>query len=373
MIEGSTFVLLAGEDRATFAGDQDDLVDAVRDFVAELEPARRASQTLASRGAVHRHRGLDRAPGPGRRPGVARADRRARRSVPARDRTVRWSPREEHGRRRARDVRGTGAGRARGAGDRETRSDELGLEIRAGVHVGEIETVGDDVTGVTVNVAARVAAIAGASEILVSSTVKDLTPGSGLDFEDAGEHELKGVPDRGASTGSWADMDVPETRYAKTVDGVHIAYQVLGDGPRDLVYAQGMVSSIKYGSEMPVLASFLKEARVVLQADHLRPTRGGGVGQVHGTGDPSARGRARGHHRRARRSGLRTHRVLRTGRWRAACRVVRRVVPRADGRLDPLLAGGPRAPGPRLSVGLDDGGMGRIHSVRSKRGGERHP
>ena len=73
---------------------------------------------------------------------------------------------------------------------------ELGLEIRAGVHVGEIETVGDDVTGVTVNVAARVAAIAGGSEILVSATVKDLTPGSGLVFEDAGEHDLKGVPDR---------------------------------------------------------------------------------------------------------------------------------------------------------------------------------
>jgi class 3 adenylate cyclase len=73
---------------------------------------------------------------------------------------------------------------------------KLDLAIRAGVHVGEIETVGDDVTGVTVNVAARVAALAGRSEILVSSTVKDLTPGSGLVFEEAGEHELKGVPDR---------------------------------------------------------------------------------------------------------------------------------------------------------------------------------
>ena len=62
--------------------------------------------------------------------------------------------------------------------------------------MGEIETVGDDVTGVSVNVAARVAAIAGASEVLVSSTVRDLTPGSGLTFEDAGEHALKGVPDR---------------------------------------------------------------------------------------------------------------------------------------------------------------------------------
>ena len=56
--------------------------------------------------------------------------------------------------------------------------------------------MGDDVTGVTVNVAARIAAIAGDSEILVTATVKDLAPGSGLIFEDAGGHDLKGVPDR---------------------------------------------------------------------------------------------------------------------------------------------------------------------------------
>jgi class 3 adenylate cyclase len=73
---------------------------------------------------------------------------------------------------------------------------ELGIEIRSGVHVGEIETIGEDVTGVTVNVAARISALAGSSEVLVSATVKDLTPGSGLAFVDAGEHELKGVPDR---------------------------------------------------------------------------------------------------------------------------------------------------------------------------------
>jgi class 3 adenylate cyclase len=73
---------------------------------------------------------------------------------------------------------------------------ELDLQIRAGIHVGEIETVGDDVTGVTVNIAARIASLAGPSEIFVSSTVKDLTPGSGLTFDDRGEHDLKGIPDR---------------------------------------------------------------------------------------------------------------------------------------------------------------------------------
>ena len=54
----------------------------------------------------------------------------------------------------------------------------------------------DDVQGIAVHVGARIAAAAGGSEVLVSSTVKDLTAGSGLVFEDAGEHELKGVPDR---------------------------------------------------------------------------------------------------------------------------------------------------------------------------------
>jgi pimeloyl-ACP methyl ester carboxylesterase len=73
---------------------------------------------------------------------------------------------------------------------------DLGLEVRAGVHTGEIELRGDDVAGLAIHIGARVAAIAGPSEVLVSSTVKDLTAGSGLTFEDAGEHELKGVPDR---------------------------------------------------------------------------------------------------------------------------------------------------------------------------------
>lgn len=72
----------------------------------------------------------------------------------------------------------------------------IGLEVRAGVHTGEIELRGDDVAGLAVHIGARVAALAGPSEVLVSSTVKDLTAGSGLVFEDAGEHELKGVPDR---------------------------------------------------------------------------------------------------------------------------------------------------------------------------------
>lgn len=72
----------------------------------------------------------------------------------------------------------------------------LGLEVRAGIHTGEVETINGKMGGIAVNIGARVAAKAGASQVLVSQTVKDLVAGSGLTFEDAGEHELKGVPDR---------------------------------------------------------------------------------------------------------------------------------------------------------------------------------
>ena len=72
----------------------------------------------------------------------------------------------------------------------------LGIEVRAGVHTGEVETIDGKVGGIAVVIGARVGAWAGPSEVLVSQTVKDLVAGSGLAFEDAGEHELKGIPDR---------------------------------------------------------------------------------------------------------------------------------------------------------------------------------
>jgi class 3 adenylate cyclase len=70
----------------------------------------------------------------------------------------------------------------------------LGLEIRAGIHTGEIERRGDDVAGMSVHIAARVVALARPGEVLVSRTVTDLVAGSGIGFADRGEHELKGVP-----------------------------------------------------------------------------------------------------------------------------------------------------------------------------------
>jgi class 3 adenylate cyclase len=73
---------------------------------------------------------------------------------------------------------------------------ELGIEIRAGLHVGECELRGDDVGGLAVHIGARVAGLARPGEILVSRTVRDLVAGSGLSFAERGEHELKGVPER---------------------------------------------------------------------------------------------------------------------------------------------------------------------------------
>jgi pimeloyl-ACP methyl ester carboxylesterase len=76
------------------------------------------------------------------------------------------------------------------------RPEALGLRTRAEAHTGEIELRGDDVGGIAVHIAARVSGLADAGEVLVSRTVKDLSVGSGLTFEDRGEHELKGVPER---------------------------------------------------------------------------------------------------------------------------------------------------------------------------------
>jgi pimeloyl-ACP methyl ester carboxylesterase len=70
----------------------------------------------------------------------------------------------------------------------------LGIDIRAGLHTGECEIIGDDVGGIAVHIGARVAALAGAGEVLVSSTVKDLVAGSGLHFDPRGAKSLKGIP-----------------------------------------------------------------------------------------------------------------------------------------------------------------------------------
>ena len=72
---------------------------------------------------------------------------------------------------------------------------EIGLEIRAGLHTGECEVGDGKIVGIAVSIGARISALAGSGEILVSGTVRDLVAGSGLRFEDRGEHPLKGIPD----------------------------------------------------------------------------------------------------------------------------------------------------------------------------------
>jgi class 3 adenylate cyclase/pimeloyl-ACP methyl ester carboxylesterase len=75
---------------------------------------------------------------------------------------------------------------------------DLGLDVRAGVHTGELQATGHDVTGLSVHIGARISALAAPGEVLVSSTVRDLVLGSGLEFSDRGSQELKGVPGRWA-------------------------------------------------------------------------------------------------------------------------------------------------------------------------------
>ena len=73
---------------------------------------------------------------------------------------------------------------------------ELGLTARAGVHTGEIEVQGDDIRGIAVHAAARILALAEPDQVVVSGTVRDLLAGSGMEFTDIGEHELRGLEGR---------------------------------------------------------------------------------------------------------------------------------------------------------------------------------
>jgi class 3 adenylate cyclase len=130
-------------------------------------------------------------------------DQRWRSLLDAHDRTVR----EQLRRFRGREINTTGDGfvasfdgpaRAiRCAQAINEATEKLGVQLRVGMHTGECEVRGDDLGGLAVHIAARVGALATPGEVLVSGTVKDLVVGSGIEFDDRGEHDLKGVP------GSW--------------------------------------------------------------------------------------------------------------------------------------------------------------------------
>jgi class 3 adenylate cyclase len=127
-------------------------------------------------------------------------DRRWREVLEAHNRTARDAIARFDGR----EVKSTGdgllatfTGPARAIHCAETileASSSMGIRVRAGLHTGECEVLGDDIAGIAVHIAARVSALAGPAEVLVSRTVKDLVVGSGIEFEPRGPHQLKGVP-----------------------------------------------------------------------------------------------------------------------------------------------------------------------------------
>ncbi len=192
-IPGARFVELPGGDHFPWAGDQDALIDEVERFLGDVRDAEeifdRVLATVLFTDIVESTEKASILGDTAWKALLARHDELARREVE---------------RFRGRYVNTTGDGMlatfdgparaVRCAKAIAEATMPLGFEIRAGCHTGEVELVGDDVQGLTVHIAARVAALAGPSEVWASSTVQDLTLGSGLLFEEAGQHELKGVP-----------------------------------------------------------------------------------------------------------------------------------------------------------------------------------
>ena len=191
-ISGATVVALAGRDDSPYTGDVDAIVDEVESFLTGERHRPSLDRILSTVlftdivGSTQRLAEL----------GDARwADLLARHDDLAR---------REIDRHRGRYIDSTGDGllaifdgparAVRCAQALSAALAELGLDIRAGCHTGEIELADDHIRGLAVHIGARVSALASIGEVLVSSTVKDLTAGSGLRFEDVGEHELKGVP-----------------------------------------------------------------------------------------------------------------------------------------------------------------------------------
>ena len=191
-IPGAQFVELAGDDWPVWAGDQRALLDSIESFlrtVREEEAAfERVLATVLFTDIV------------GSTEKATAIGDRAWRELVERHHTV---VRAMLGRYRGveQDVAGDGffatfEGPARGVKCAQAIEDAVGpleIEVRAGLHTGEVGTAGGKASGIAVNVAARIAALAEPSEILVSQTVKDLVAGSGLRFQDRGSRELKGV------------------------------------------------------------------------------------------------------------------------------------------------------------------------------------
>jgi class 3 adenylate cyclase len=191
-ISGAKLVELPGEDNLIFVGNSDADLDEIQEFLTGARHARGTDRVLATVLFTDMVGSTEHA--------AELGDRKWLYLLDAHDRTIRRQL--ERFRGREVDTAGDGflatfdgPGRAIqcGCAIRDAVR-ALGIEIRAGLHTGEIEVRGDDVAGMAVHIGARVAHLAGEAEVLVSSTVKDLVAGSGIEFHDRGEHELKGVP-----------------------------------------------------------------------------------------------------------------------------------------------------------------------------------
>jgi class 3 adenylate cyclase len=184
---------IPGSGTVIFADDVEDIADEIEAFVTGVRPLPRRDRVLATVLFTDVVGSTDRAAALGDRAWGGLLERH---NTILRDAIARFGGREVStagdGFLATFDSPRRAIESARSAG--ESVSD-IGLEIRAGVHAGEIELVGDDIQGLAVHIGARIASLAGAREILVSSTVRDLVAGSGITFVDRGEHALKGVPD----------------------------------------------------------------------------------------------------------------------------------------------------------------------------------
>jgi class 3 adenylate cyclase len=191
-IPGAKLVELPGADNLFFAGDTTPLLDEIEEFLTGSLPAHRIDRLLATVLFTDVVSSTEQA--------TRLGDRRWRELLATHNDLVR----SELERFRGQAVKSTGdgvlatfdgPGRAiRCACAIRDSLRPLGIDVRAGLHTGEVEVTGDDIAGVAVHIGARVSALAGASEVLVSSTVRDLVAGSGIEFEDRGDHHLKGVP-----------------------------------------------------------------------------------------------------------------------------------------------------------------------------------
>ena len=192
-IDGARFVTFPGPDLVPWAGEFDSIVDEIEEFVTGSRAAHAATRTLATVLFTDIVDSTVRA--------AAVGDRQWRATLDEFDLNVDRLLARHDGVL----VKNTGDGilarfaapaqAVRCATSMVLSAKDYGLELRAGLHAGEVELRGDDIGGLAVHIASRVSTMAGPSEVLVTGTVRDLVVGSGIVFDDRGRYNLKGVPD----------------------------------------------------------------------------------------------------------------------------------------------------------------------------------